>query len=81
MKLVAFEVPSDWDLDEVQITVEGGMGTARKHTDPLSIIDYSSPLRTDVIALGEQYSSANYKIITETEGDHMLFKVVSRKDV
>lgn len=81
MKFIAFEIPSDWDLNDLQITVEGGMGTVRKHTDPLSIIDYSSPLRTDVIALGEQYSSADYKIITETEGDHMLFKVVSRRDV
>ena len=81
MKLIAFEIPSDWDLDDLEIVVEGGMGMARKHADPLSMIDYSSPLSTDVIALGVQYSSADYKIITETEGDHMLFKVVSRKDV
>lgn len=81
MKLVAFEVPGDWDLDEGKIEVEDGMGTVRKYIDHLSSIEYSSPLRTDVIALGEQYSSADYKIITETDGDHMLFKVVSRKDV
>lgn len=81
MKLVAFEVPDDWDLDEGKIEVKDGMGTVRKYIDHLSMIEYSSPLRTDVIALGKQYSSADYKIITETEGDHMLFKVVSRKDV
>lgn len=37
--------------------------------------------KKDVIIIGEWYSSEHYKIITETEGNHMLFKVVRRKDV
>ena len=35
----------------------------------------------DVIRIGEIYSSEDYKIITETDGDHMLFKVLRRSDV
>ncbi len=35
----------------------------------------------DCIAIGKIYSSEDYKIITETEGDHMLFKVLRRSDI
>ena len=33
----------------------------------------------DVIVIGETYSSNDFKIITEYEGDHQLFRVERRK--
>ena len=37
--------------------------------------------KKDVIVIGEIYSSEDYKIITQTEGDHMVFMVLRRGDV
>ena len=46
-----------------------------------SMAEKDTVKQEDVIKIGEIYSSEDYKIITETEDDHMLFKVLRRSDV
>lgn len=67
MKLVAFEIPDE--IDESKVTLE----CDNTPITPLA--------QKDIITVGGIYSSEDYKIITQTEEDHMVFMVLRRHDV
>ena len=76
MKLVAFEMPEDWKLEETLVAVDIFDHVSLKHDTGENF--ESKLFEPDAIKVGGIYSSEDYKIITETEGDHMVFMVVRR---
>ena len=85
MKLVAFEMPDDWKFENTLISSDMSDKVYLKNLDRDGVNDppsFEAELyELDAIKVGEIYSSEDYKIVTETEGDHMLFKVLRRSDV
>jgi len=79
MKTLAFDIPDHWDMGDMWICVKSVISDGLDIQNIKTGTSIESAFRElDAIEIGKQYSSKDYKIITETEDDHMLFRVERR---